>query len=162
MRAASSLSEDQRAAAVALFEAEWGSGAAAKHLGVPEHPVRRLYGRWRVRGSGALVMKPTKPSFSFEFKLDVVRRFLAGESKLALAREFDLSSPKLIETWARKYRNEGEDALRPKQAGRPPGTTAVSGVGEVARLRRENERLRAEVAYLGKLRALREQQRRSK
>lgn len=164
MRAGSSLSEDQRVAAVALFEAEWGSGAAAKHLGVPEHPVRRLYDRWRVRGSGALVTKPTKRVFSFEFKLDVVRRFLAGESKLALAREFDLSSPKLIETWARKYRNEGEDALGPKPPGRPRANSAEqpSEASEVTRLRRENERLRAEVAYLGKLRALMEQQRRSK
>ena len=105
--------------------------------------------------------KPTKRVFSFEFKLDVVRRFLAGETKLELAREFDLSSPKLIETWARKYRNEGEDGLRPKPAGRPakPGV-APGEVGELEQLRRENERLRAEVAYLGKLRALRAQERR--
>lgn len=86
-----------------------------------------------------------------------------GESKLGLAREFDLSSPKLIETWARRYRNEGEDALRPKPPGRPRRNSAEpSEASEVARLRRENERLRAEVAYLGKLRALTEQQRRSK
>jgi transposase len=162
MYVSSSLSEEQRAAAVALFEAEWGWGAAARHLGVSGDPVHRLYDRWRVRGSGALVRKPTNRSFSFEFKLEVVRRFLAGESKVVLAREFDLSSPKLIETWARKYRNQGEDALRPKRAGRPPGTAAVAGASEVERLRRENERLRAEVAYLGKLRALMEQQRRSK
>jgi transposase-like protein len=108
-----------------------------------------------------LVTKPTKRSFSFEFKLDVVRRFLAGETKLDLAREFDLSSPKLIEAWARKYRNEGEDGLRPKSAGRRPKPDVVPGAAsEVEQLRRENERLRAEVAYLGKLRALRAQERR--
>ncbi|GAB2960086.1 transposase [Amycolatopsis acidiphila] len=55
--------------------------------------------------------KPAKRSFSFEFKLDVVRRFPAGETELDLACEFDLSSPKLIETWARKYRNEGDDGF---------------------------------------------------
>ncbi|MFD0487066.1 transposase [Saccharopolyspora spinosporotrichia] len=58
-------------------------------------------------------MKP-KQSFSFEFKLEVVRRFLDGEATTAeLAREYALSSPKLVETWVRKYRREGEDALRP-------------------------------------------------
>ncbi|MDH6284159.1 helix-turn-helix domain containing protein [Prescottella agglutinans] len=107
------------------------------------------------------MVKPFKRAFTFEFKLEVVRRFLAGETKVALAREFDLSSPKLIETWARKYRNEGEDGLRPKRAGRPPNPAGVDSteVSELEQLRRENERLRAEVAYLGKLRALRAQER---
>jgi transposase-like protein len=109
------------------------------------------------------VTKPTKRTFSFEEKLGIVERFLAGESKTELARVFDLSSPKLIETWARKYRSEGEDALRPKRRGRPPGETLDSSeANELSRLRRENARLQAEVAYLGKLRALMEQQRRSK
>jgi transposase-like protein len=108
------------------------------------------------------VTKPTKRSFSFEFKVDIVRRFIEGETKTALAREFDLSSPKLVETWARKYRNEGEDGLRPKPKGRPRVNPdgQVLQESEVERLRRENERLRAEVAYLGKLRALRGQERR--
>ena len=108
-----------------------------------------------------LVEKPTKRVFSFEFKLDVVRRFLAGEAKVALAQEFDLSSPMLIETWVRKYRSEGEDGLRPKPKGRRPANSTVAReLSELEVLRRENERLRAEVAYLGKVRALRAQQRR--
>lgn len=164
MHPSSSLSDDQRARAVALFDAGWGPDAVASRLESNLNPIRRLYDRWRVRGSGALVTKPTKRVFSFEFKLVIVQRFLAGETKTDLAREFDLSSPKQIETWARKYRREGEDGLRPKRAGRPPGTGVgePSEASELARLRRENERLRAEVAYLGKLRALMEQQRRSK
>lgn len=163
MHPRSSLSDGQRVAAIALFDVGWGPDAAATRLELRLTAVRRLYERWRVRGSGALVAKPTKRSFSFEVKFDIVRRFLAGEAKADLAREFDLSSPKLIETWARRYRNEGEDALRPKRPGRPPGEVAVpSEESEVARLRRENARLQAEVAYLGKLRALMGQQRRSK
>ncbi|WP_072754439.1 helix-turn-helix domain-containing protein [Rhodococcus maanshanensis] len=164
MSARSSLSEDQRVAAVALFEAGAGRRAVATKLDASRSAVDRLYDRWRVRGRGALVTKPGKRSFSFEFKLDVVQRFLAGETKVTLAREFDLSSPKLIETWARAYRNEGEEGLRPKRAGRPPGPATsepseASESSELKRLRAENERLRAEVAYLGKLRALRAQER---
>jgi len=56
---------------------------------------------------------------SFEFKLAVVQRYLAGEAKVALAQEFELSSPDLIKKWARYYRDEGEDGLRPKPKGRP-------------------------------------------
>jgi transposase-like protein len=155
------LSQPQREQALALFEAGWGASGVARRLGVSQWAVKAIYNRWRVRGGAALMTKPTKRSFSFEFKRDVVRRFLAGETKMDLAREFDLSSPKLIEAWARKYRNDGEDGLRPKPRGRPPKPAAVPGeAGELEQLRRENERLRAEVAYVGKLRALRAQERR--
>jgi len=162
MRPTSALSEDQRVAAVALFEAGVGAHAAASSVGAGRPAVKRLYDRWRVRGTGALVAKPRdRHSYSFELKLEVVRRCLAGEAKVDLAREFGLSSPKLIETWARKYRTDGEDGLRPKQLGRPPKPdVAVGEVSELEQLRRENEVLRAQVAYLGKLRALRAQQRR--
>nr|WP_245787510.1 helix-turn-helix domain-containing protein [Amycolatopsis saalfeldensis] len=98
--------------------------------------------------------KPVKGSFSFEVKRSAVRRFLAGE----LAAELGLSSPAVVKRWARIYRREGEDALRPKPRGRPPGASdsAPDQVSELKRLRRENARLQAEVAYLGKVRALRE------
>ncbi|MGW3471696.1 helix-turn-helix domain-containing protein [Saccharopolyspora sp. NPDC000995] len=164
MAGRSSLSAEQRAAAIGLFDDGWADRAVATRLGVSRWAVGRLYGRWRVRGSAALVSKPSKRSFSFEFKLEVVRRFLAGETKTDLACEFGLSSPKLIETWARKYRNEGEDALRPKRVGRPPkpADQAPGEASELEALRRENERLRAENAYLGKLRALRAQEQRRK
>jgi transposase-like protein len=106
-------------------------------------------------------MASGKRSFTFEFKLEVVRRFVAGEaSAIELAREHGLSSPKLVENWVRLYRREGQDALRPKPKGRPPAagaTSPVSGDDEVERLLRENLLLSAEVAYLKKLRALREQ-----
>lgn len=102
--------------------------------------------------------KPGKRSFTFEFKLEVVRRFVAGEvTALELARELELSSPKLVESWVRAYRREGEDALRPKPKGRPATAPGSPGPGELERLRQENLRLSAENAYLKKLRALREQ-----
>ncbi|MDN4642332.1 transposase, partial [Agreia sp. PsM10] len=161
LRGRSSLSKRQREGAVALFESGWGSAAVSTHLAVGRDPVRKLYGRWQLWGGSALVDKPTKRSFSFECKLEIVGRYLAGETKLELAREFDLSSPQLVATWARIFRNEGEDGLRPKPKGRRPlGDAVVREPAELEQLRRENERLRAEVAYLGKARALRAQQRR--
>lgn len=162
MHVRSSLSEEQRRAAVALFDTGWGAKSVATRLGAPPRAIRRLYDRWRVRGGTTLVAKPTKRFFSFEFKLHAVQRFEAGESKAALASELQLSSPGLIEKWARQYRTEGEDGLRPKSKGRPmtnPGTPRMPE-SELERLRRENERLRAEVAFLGKVQALRNEERR--
>ena len=106
--------------------------------------------------------KPTRRVFWFEFKLHAVQRFRAGETKVALAKELGLSAPELIEKWARQYRNEGEEGLRPKPKGRPrtnPDATRKPE-SELERLRRENERLRAEVAFLGKVQALRDEERR--
>jgi transposase len=161
MRARSSLAEAQREAVVALFEKGIGYRAAARLLDAPWVPVRALYGRWRIHGQGVLVSRPAK-SYSFEFKLALVQRFLAGESGPELAVEAGLASRELLQKWVRAYRMDGEDGLRPKPKGRPrkPDSPPTGELPELERLRRENERLRAEVAYLGKLRALREQGRR--
>jgi transposase-like protein len=94
----SSLSEEQREAAVALFETGWGAWAVATRLGVGRGAVKRLYGRWRTRGGTTLSAKPIRPVFSFEFKLDAVQRYRAGEPKVALAKEHGLSSPLLLST----------------------------------------------------------------
>jgi transposase-like protein len=161
MRVRSSLTEDQRVAAVALFEEGVGAVSAAVKVGGGTNAVVALYDRWRVRGRNALVEKPDRQPFSFEFKLAVVQRVLAGENKIELAREYGLSSARIIDPWVRGYRRDGDEALRPKRAGRRPSSSSDPGeVSELDRLREENERLRTQVAYLGKLRALREQGRR--
>lgn len=156
------LTDGQREAAVALLEQGYGYYAAASVLGVSRHAVRHLRDRWRVRGREALVARSVgRPGYSFDFKLDLVLRHLAGESAPALAAEAGLSSPHLLWTWARRYRREGPEALRPKPPGPAPRPKDGSGgeESELERLQRENERLRAEVALLGKLKALREQAR---
>ncbi|MDO8731517.1 MAG: helix-turn-helix domain-containing protein [Actinomycetota bacterium] len=117
----------QRLAAVAWFEQGLAEEATARLLGVARNPVRRLYHRWRVRGAGALVTKPTKSRYSFEFKLDLVQQLLAGEESMpALAAQAGLSSPKLLENWVRAFRRDGPDGLRPKTREQQP-TPELSG-----------------------------------
>jgi transposase-like protein len=93
--------------------------------------------------------------YAYEEKAALVQRVLAGETKLAVAQDAGLSSPNLLAKWVRAYRRQGEAGLRPKPRGRPRGPQQPEAeLSELERLRRENERLRAEVAYLGKLQAL--------
>ncbi|MDJ0441095.1 helix-turn-helix domain-containing protein [Rhodococcus globerulus] len=119
-----------------------------------------LYQRWQLRGAGALVTRDRR-QYDFETKLEIVRRHVNGESGRVLAEEYDLPSPTTVANWTVIYRRDGEDGLRPKRRGRPPTDRGDSPPkSELETLRTENERLRAEVAYLGKLRALRSQERR--
>ncbi|CAE50487.1 Hypothetical protein DIP1956 [Corynebacterium diphtheriae] len=106
-----------------------------------------------------LVENPTKQHYSFEVRKQVVDRFNAGQSKMDLAREFGLSSDQLVSSWVRAWRAGGDEALRPKPKGRPKGSASSKPLTEEDRLRREVEKLRAENAYLKKLRDLRNQRR---
>lgn len=157
MHSRSTLTRWHREQLVQLFSQGWGYRAAASQVGVGVDPVKNFHERWRLRGMLCLMDKPTKSVFSFEVKKEVVDRHVAGESAMDLAMEFDLSSPAVVRTWVSAWRRGGDDALRPKPRGRPRGSTMPVVVSEEEHLRKENKRLRAEVAYLKKLRDLRGQ-----
>ena len=157
MRARSSLSEHQREQLVELFEQGMGYTAAANALGVSKYAARTLHRRFQLHGKLCLVEKPTKQQYSFDIKKEVVQRHLAGETKMDLAREFGLSSVRLVEVWSQKWRKGGDEALRPKPKGRPKGSSKPKVLTEEEKLRREVERLQAENAYLKKLRDFRNQ-----
>lgn len=119
-----------------------------------------LYQRWQLRGRDALVTRERR-QYDFATKLEIVVRHVKGESGRALAGEYDLPSPSTVANWTSIYRCEGEDGLRPKRRGRPPTDREDSPPqSEIETLHTQIERLRAEVAYLGKLRALRSRERR--
>jgi transposase-like protein len=157
MRTRSTLTEDQRERLVELFETGMGVIAASNRLDVGRGATEKLYNRWRLRGRLCLMEKPTKTAYSFEIKKEAVQRYLAGESTMDLAAEFHVSSNELLKVWVRAWREGGDEALMPKPKGRPKGTAKPEPLSEEEKLRRENKRLLAEVAYLKKLRDLREQ-----
>ncbi|MDP9800431.1 transposase-like protein [Arcanobacterium wilhelmae] len=150
----SKISEAERVRLVVLFEAGYGYEAAARIVECGKKSAMHLWDRWRIHGKLALVSKPHKTQYSFEFKLAAVERFLAGESKPAIARDLGLSSPKLLQKWVKAYRDQGENGLHPKPKGRPRGSTTrrVGPVSEVDQLKRRVEWLEMENAYLKALR----------
>ena len=144
MRARSFLTKCQRELLVELFEQGMGYVAVSNRLVVSCYAVRSLYRRWLIHGRLSLVKKPTKQQYSFEFKKEIVDRFIAGETVMELAKEFKLSSYDLVRAW----RKGGDEALKPKPKGRPKGSAKPVPSTEEDKLRREVEKLRAEVAYL--------------
>ncbi|WP_067783059.1 helix-turn-helix domain-containing protein [Actinomyces vulturis] len=146
MRDDSKLTQKQREAAVDLFEQGYGEYSVAKELGVSRFPIHSLFDRWLTHGRACLTPKKTKTMYSMEFKKEIVRRYLSGETARMLTNEFEFSSEEIVRGWVRLWRKGGDKALRSKKRGprrkssEPPTTNSD--------LRAENERLRAEVAYL--------------
>lgn len=158
MHTRSTLTQAQREQLVNLFEQGMGAKKAARFMNLAFLPCETLYKRWLVRGRMCLMHKTTKPSYSFEFKKEIVQRYIAGETGQALAIEYNLSSSKVLQTWARKWRIYGDEGLKPQPKGRPVGSTyAKKPVTEIEQLERTIARLEAENAYLKKLRDLMDQ-----
>lgn len=157
MHALSTLSEYQREQLVELFEQGYGYRSVASVFKVGVYASKRLYNQWRLHGRLCLMEKPAKKQYSFETKKEIVDRFLAGETAMELAAKFNVSSDVLVADWVRLWRKGGDDALMPKPKGRPKGSVPKSPLSEEDKLRQENKRLLAKVAYLEKLRDLRDQ-----
>ncbi|WP_241877015.1 IS3 family transposase [Corynebacterium diphtheriae] len=154
MHPRSKLSQAQRELAVDLFEEGYGSRAVANRLGVRREQVRHLEDRFRLHGRLCLVSKRTKRQYSFDTKMEILRRYQTGELKSDLAKEYGLSSPNLISHWVWQVNKGGSDALQPKPKGRPKGSGQSVPMTEEDTLRRENELLKAEVAYPKKIAGL--------
>lgn len=159
----SSLTREQRERAVDRFEQGWTVGAAATEIGSPQRgraiyfSVYNLHQVWQVRGRMCLMDRTgkTRPRYSLATKKQVVERYIAGEAAAELAREFNLSSRAMVHTWAKQWRDGGDQALAPKKPGRTskrapaePATTTEKSQGEDLCL------LRAENAYLRQLRGV--------
>jgi transposase len=85
-----------------------------------------------------------RTTYSKEFKVEAVRLLEVGDKKPAdLARELGVSRNKLYQ-WREQLRGKSLDNAFPGSGRRGPESA------ELARLRRENERLREDVAILKK------------
>lgn len=135
---------------------------AARH-GVGRTVIRRWVASYREHGSAGLRKKHTH--YDAQFKLSVLRRMWRDELSYAqVSALFDIRGAGCVVGWERLYHEGGIDALSPRRRGRPrkmtaslpPKPTESDKPDERSReeLLKENEYLRAEVAYLKKLDAL--------
>jgi transposase len=103
-------------------------------------------------------LKKTYTNYPIEFKMDVLNYMVeTGASVTETSAVFNIPTPSTVWNWKWLVETSGIDALRAKKRGRPPMKDSkkqkpVEGSEEA--LRKENERLRMENAYLKKLQAL--------
>ena len=132
----------------------------ARSSGVGDSQLRRWVASYRLHGVSGLQKKLSV--YSAEFKLEVLQRIeregLSDRQALAL---YDIRNPGAIGMWRRQYDGGGLGALAPRRKGRPPVPPKHAPAAHPPAEKRTHKELldelaylRAENAYLKKLKAL--------
>ena len=131
--------------------------ATAKKFRLDKKILSKWIQQYQNGGIDAIKPKASKAKYSSDFKYQVIMIMLEqGLSQSETALKFNISSPALISHWHKAYRLYGMSGLTSKRKGntamtKPVITDKPHDDKTLAELKRENEYLRAEVAYLKKL-----------
>jgi transposase len=112
-------------------------------------------------------LSSTYTNYSAAFKLDVLNFMIdTGTSLIETAAIYNIPAPSTILRWKNLLVQQGIDALESKKKGRPSmkkeSKKSTPSEGSFEELQAENERLRLENAYLKKLNALVQEERKLK
>ncbi len=141
-----------------------GTRALSEKYEVGRSVLQRWVSAWQHHGESGLRKK--HEAYSAEFKLAVLQRMWRdGLSYRQVSALFNLREANGVTRWERQYDEGGFEALKPRRRGRAPKMPQpkqspkpppAPAQDERSRedLLKENEYLRAEVAYLKKLDAL--------
>lgn len=144
-----------------FLSGEGGAKLLARQWSVPEEKIRTWVSHYRLHGIDGL--RPKRSTYSAQFKLQVLshqdREQLSSRQMAAI---YDIRNPNQVVVWRRNLDEGGVEALGSRKQGRPsmnserrcPAPPNMVTSDSAQALREENERLRAEVAYLKKLQAL--------
>ncbi|ARM71768.1 ISBmu5a transposase [Listeria monocytogenes] len=147
----------------AYLSGEGGRNFIAKKYGVKASTnVRKWVRQYEVLGYSGLERRKNKQEYSMNFKLDVLHYYYqSGLDMERVAIKFNLPSTQCLSIWKKQFNTHGIDGLKPKQKGRPSMSKQSESQKSIQKkksreqeLERELELLRAELAFIKKLRAL--------
>lgn len=151
-------SPETRERAVELVDRGYGKRSLSTALAIPIGIAEEWIHTYRAVGKEAFLDMGSKHrSYDYETKLAAARDFVdLGMTRQEVMSKHGIANLTQLKKWARAYREGGPEALRPKPKGRPrkDGIGSPGPKSREQELEAENRRLRAEVAYLKKLRAL--------
>lgn len=142
----------------AYLAGEGGYASLANRFGIRSKTnIRKWVSAFLQFGKQGLTPKKACTNYPVQFKLDVLNyRERTGDSLEEVARKFGITEPPLILNWLSKWQNEGIEGLS-KSKGRPSMSNKPKKnekkLTKEEQLLKEIELLRAENAYLKKLRA---------
>jgi transposase len=138
-----------------------GAKLLARRWSLPEEKIRSWVSHYRLHGIDGL--RPKRSAYSAQFKLQVLSdQYREQLSSRQVAAVYYIGNPNQVMVWRRKLDEGGAEALASWKQVRPnmkaerrcpvPPSPVITDWAET--LREENERLRAEVAYLKKIASL--------
>jgi transposase len=140
---------------------EGGAKLLSRRWSVHEEKIRTWVSHYRLHGIDGL--RPKRSVYSAQFKLQVLSHQEREQlSCRQVAAVYDIRNPNQVRVWRRNLDEGGEDALKNRKQRRPnmkpeqcdPTSPRPVEADSAQTLHEENERLRAEEAYLKKLQAL--------
>lgn len=144
----------------AYLAGEGGFTSLARRFGVKSKSnIRKWVSAFQQFGQQGLAPKKTMTTYPVQFKIDVLNyKINTGDSLAEVARKFGMTEPPMILYWLRKWQIEGIEGLsrsrgRPSLSKKPNKNKNEKTMTKEQRLLKEIELLRAENAYLKKLRA---------
>ena len=153
------FSNEEKLTAVKRYLSNEGSfKRIGDSMGADEGDLRSWVQRFQYHGEKAFENYYAR--YSVKDKLDVLNYMKEqGTSIRETAAVFNIKSTRTLKVWQTLYENGGIDALKPKEKGRPSMTKRKtkkrnSANESIGALQAELEYLRAENAYLKKLKSL--------
>jgi|SRR5699024_66782 len=144
----------------AYINGEGGYRIISKKFNISSHNmVKKWVKSFQAYGETGLERKFKNKTYSVQFKLDVLNyKLRTGKSYQDVAITFGMTEPALLASWMYTWQKDGVEGLskpkgRPTMSKKKPNKQKKKLTRE-QELERENELLRAENAYLKKLRAL--------
>ena len=151
-------SYEMRRRAADLIEEGHSYCVIASELAILKETAREWVCTFRSVGREVfLKMESSRRKYDYETKLAAVVDYVEGGfTRLEVMAKYGIVNKSCLRRWVQQYKEGGPDALQPKPKGRP--RAAEDGnrrpKSREEELEEENRRLRAENAYLKKLRAL--------
>lgn len=141
--------EEKLTAVLSVVRGQHSVSSASKHFGISYTPLSRWIARYKEFGEAGLRIR--QYTYSGDFKLSAIRHM--HENHLSLTEttaKFGIYNESTLSKWERIYYEEGESGLYRDNRGKmrtKPNKQELQPQEEND-LRVENQRLRAEVAYL--------------
>nr|WP_249308742.1 helix-turn-helix domain-containing protein [Lederbergia citrea] len=145
----------------AYLAGEGGYASLAIRFGIRSKTnIRKWVSAFQQFGKQGLATKKVNTNYPVQFKIDVINyKVKTGDSFEEVARKFGITDPPMVHDWLRKWQKEGIEGLskskgRPSMSNKPKKKKNEKKLTKEEQLLKEIELLRAENAYLKKLRAL--------
>ena len=147
-----------RREALELIKAGAGGNTLARRLAMPRRTAEKWIMLYRSGGEEAVMGGNGSRRYDWETKVAAARdRVENGMTKTEVMARYGVASVTALQRWCREYRAGGAEALRPRPKGRPKGARSRPKPEPTREqeLAEQVAYLKAKVAYLEKLRALR-------